>query len=61
MLLMCNLATKMSEYTFAYKYANSQVEITCKDALDRSGVKELFARVMCARNKGEKYEQGTVY
>ena len=51
-----SLATKMSEYTFAYKYANPQVEITCKDALDRSGVKELFARVMCARNKGEKYE-----
>lgn len=47
------LANKMSEYTFAYKYSNQQVEITCKDALDRSGVKELFARVLCARNKAK--------
>lgn len=45
------LANEMSGYTFSYNYVCPQVEITCNDALERSGLKELFARVICARNK----------
>lgn len=46
-----DLANEMSEYTFAYTCVCPQIEIECKDALDRSGLKELFARVLSARNK----------
>lgn len=45
------LANKMSEYTFAVKYTHPLPAITVNDALDRSGVKELFARVLSARNQ----------
>ncbi len=48
------LANKMSEYTFSVKYTHPLPAITVNDALDRSGVKELFARVLSARNQNLK-------
>lgn len=48
------LANQMSEYSFAVKYQHPLPGITVNDALDRSGVKELFARVLSARNQNLK-------
>ena len=48
------LANKMSEYSFAVKYTHPLPKITVNDALDRSGLKELFARVLSARNQNLK-------
>ena len=48
------LANRMSEYTFSVKYAHPLPEIFVCDVLERSGVKELFARVLSARNQNLK-------
>jgi len=48
------LANSMSEYSFAVKYTHPLPKITVNDALDRSGLKELFARVLSARNQNLK-------
>ena len=45
------LANKMSEYAFSVLYAHPLPELFVVDALARSGVKELFARVLSARNQ----------
>ena len=45
------LANKMSEYTFSVLYAHPLPELFVCDALSRSGVKELFSRVLSARNQ----------
>lgn len=45
------LANEMSEYTYSFHCCCPEVEVTCSDALARSGLKEVFERVICARNK----------
>lgn len=45
------LANEMSEYSYAVKYRHPVPKIMVCDALDRSGMKELFARVLSARNQ----------
>ena len=45
------LANKMSDYIFAVIYTHPLPGIVIRDALNRSGMKELFARVLSARNQ----------
>ncbi len=45
------LANNMSDYSYAVKYRHPVPKIMVVDALDRSGMKELFARVLSARNQ----------
>lgn len=43
------LCTKMTEYSYSIKYQHPQPELNCVDALERSGLKDLYYRCLASR------------
>lgn len=48
---LSRLATKMTRYTYSVKFLHPAPELTIPDALERSGLKDLYYRCLAGRNR----------